>query len=103
MAAIPEPEHIVCDDGVAVAVGVGFTSTDAVIEGPGQPLAVGVIVKITVWGVIVVLVNVPLILPLPAFEIPVTLTVLFLVQLKVVAGTDPVNTIVVIGLPEHAV
>ena len=25
MAAIPEPEHIVCDDGVAIAVGARFT------------------------------------------------------------------------------
>jgi hypothetical protein len=60
---IADGEQIVCDDGVAVATGVGLTSTVAVIGAPGQLLAVGVIVKVTVIGAAVVLVNVPLILP----------------------------------------
>ena len=63
------------------AVGVGFTSTVAVIGVPTHPLAVGVIVNVTVIGALVVLVSVPLILPEPLAAIPVTVTVLFLVQL----------------------
>ena len=39
------------------------------------------IVKVTVTGDTVVLVSVPLILPVPFAAIPVTVTVLFLVQL----------------------
>jgi len=45
---IAVPEQMVCDDGVATAFGVGFTSIDTVTGGPLHPLAVGVIVKITV-------------------------------------------------------
>ena len=94
---------MICDDGVATASGVGFTNTVAVIGAPTQPLAVGVIVNVTVTGAAVVLVSVPLILPEPLAAIPVTDTVLSLVQLKVVPPTAPVNTIVVIGLAEHTV
>ena len=97
------PEQMVCDAGAATAFGVGFTTTVAVIDGPGQPLAVGVMVKVTVTGALVVLVNAPLILPLPLAAIPVTETVLSLVQLNVVPLTAPVNTIVVIVLPEQIV
>ena len=74
------PEQIVCDDGVATAVGVGLTTTVAVIGVPGQLLAVGVIVKVTVTGAFVVFVNDPLISPAPLPAIPVTVPVLFLVQ-----------------------
>ena len=74
-------EHTICDEGVATALGVGFTSTVAVIGVPGQPLAVGVMVKVTVTGALVVFVNDPLILPEPLAAIPVTATVLSLVQL----------------------
>jgi hypothetical protein len=74
------PEHIGCDDGVAVASGLGFTVTVAVIAVPGQLFALGVIVNVTVIGDKVVLVNAPLILPLPLAAIPVTLPVLSLVQ-----------------------
>ena len=94
---------MICDDGVATASGVGFTNTVAVVDGPGQPLAVGVIVNVTVTGVIVVLVNAPLISPAPLAAIPVTATVLSLVQLKVVPLTAPLNTIVVIVAPEQIV
>lgn len=88
----------------ATAVGVGFTSTVAVIGVPGQPLAVGVIVKVTVIGAAVVLVSVPLILvPLPLAGIPVTVAVLFLTQLNVVPDTAPVKAIGVIGIPEQTV
>lgn len=74
-------EQIVCDAGVAVAVVTGFTKTVAVIGVPEQPLAIGVMVKVTVTGAPVVLVNAPLIFPVPLAAIPVTVAVLFLVQL----------------------
>ena len=87
-----------------VATGVGLTNTVAVTGEPGvQPLAVGVIVNVTVTGALVVFVNVPLILPEPLAAIPVTVTVLFLTQLNTVPGTVPVNTMVVIGLAEQIV
>jgi len=38
------PEQIVCDPGVAVATGVGFTVTITVTGAPEQPVVVGVIV-----------------------------------------------------------
>ena len=103
IVVIATPEHLVCDDGVAVAVGVGLTSIVAVIGVPGQPLAVGVIVKVTVTGFVVVLTGVPLILPAPLFGTPVTATVLSLVQLYTVPATLPLITIVVIATPEHTV
>ena len=96
-------EQIVCDAGVATAFGVGFTSTVAVIGVPGHPLAVGVIVKVTVTGALVVLVSVPLMLPLPLAAMPVTVAVLSLVQLKVVPVTLPLSTIVVIAVAEQIV
>ncbi|MNQ59303.1 hypothetical protein D3C85_735360 [compost metagenome] len=74
-------EQIVCEAGVATALGVGLTSTVAVTGVPGQLLAVGVIVKVTVTGAFVVLVRLPLMFPLPLAAIPVAVPVLFLVQL----------------------
>ena len=97
-----EPEQIVCDAGVATAFGVGFTNTVAVIAAPGQPLAVGVIVNVTVTGALVVLVNEPLILPEPFAPIPVNV-VLFLVQLYTVPGTVLLFTIGVMAEPEQMV
>lgn len=61
--------------------GIGSTVTVAVIGAPVQPLFDGVMVKVTVTGALVVLVSVPLILPDPLAAIPVTVPVLFLVQL----------------------
>ena len=72
------PEQILCDDGVAVATGTGFTSTFALLA---QLFVVGVMVNVTYKGAALVLVNDPLILPEPLFAIPVTEAVLFLVQL----------------------
>ena len=89
------PEQIVCEAGVATALGVGLTKTVAVIGVPEQPLAVGVIVKVTVIGALVVLVKEPLMLPEPEAAIPVTVPVLSRVQLKVVPDTLPERTIVV--------
>ena len=79
------------------------TVTVAVIGAPAHPLAVGVIVKVTVTAALVVLTSVPLMFPLPLAAIPLTATVLSLVQLKVVPATAPDNTIVVIGTPEQTV
>ena len=78
---IVAPEQIVCDEGVATALGFGFTNTVAVIGVPEQLVVVGVIVNVTVTGAVVILVNVPLILPAPLADMPVTEVVLFLVQL----------------------
>ena len=81
IVVIATPEHTVCEEGAATAFGVGFTNTVAVTGVPGQPLAVGVIVKVTVIGALVRLVKVPLILPAPLAAIPVTVAALSLVQL----------------------
>ena len=90
------PEQMVCEAGVAVASGVGFTSTVAVIGAPGQPLADGVMVNVTVIGEAVVLVNAPLISPEPLAAIPVTVATLSLIQVKVVPDTVLLKRIVVI-------
>ena len=103
IVVIAEPEQMVWLAGVATALGVGLTSTVAVMGAPPQLLAVGVMVKVTSTGARVVLVSVPLILPVPLPGMPVTVPVLFLVQLYVVPLTVLVNTIVVIGTPEHTV
>jgi hypothetical protein len=103
IVVIADPEQIVCEDGVAVALGVGLTNTVAVTGVPAQPLAVGVMVKVTVTGAFVVFVNVPLISPDPLAAMPVTATVLSLTQLYTVPATLPVIAIVVIGVPEHLV
>ena len=103
IVCIATPEHLVCDDGVATAFGTGFTTTVAVMFDPLQLFAVGVIVKVTVTGEVVVLVSVPEILPLPFAAIPVTATVLSLVQLYVVPLTLPLRTIVCIAVPEQLV
>lgn len=93
MFAMAVPEQIDCEDGVATASGAGSTTTVAVMDAPGQPLAIGVMVNVTVTGDSVVLISDPLISPEPLAAIPVTVAVLFLVQVKVVPATLPLNTI----------
>ncbi len=83
--------------------GVGMIVIVAVTGVPLHPLATGVMVNVTVTGALVVLVNEPLMLPLPLAAIPVTETVLSLVQLNIVPLTAPVNAIVVIAELEHIV
>ena len=56
-------------------------------------------VKVTVTGALVVLVNDPLIFPVPLAAIPVTETLLSLVQLNTVPVTLPLKTIGVIAEP----
>ena len=80
MVLIEVAEQMVCVAGVATAFGVGLTNTVAVIAAPGQPFAVGVIVKVTVTGALVVLVSVPDILPDPLAAMPVTVPVLLRVH-----------------------
>ena len=81
IVVIVAPEQMVCDSGVADAPGPAFTSTVAVMGAPIQPLTVGLMVKVTVTGAVMVFVNAPLMLPDPLAAIPVTAVVLFLVQL----------------------
>lgn len=81
IGVIVAPEQIVCDAGVLTAFVAGFTSMVAVTGVPAHPLAVGVIVNVTVTGEVVVFVKAPLILPDPLAATPVTVPVLFLVQL----------------------
>ena len=59
--------------------------------------------NVTVIGMFVVLVSVPLILPAPLAAIPVTVAALSLVQLNTVPATLPVSTMVVIGFAEQIV
>ena len=65
---------------MADAAGPAFTSTVAVIGAPVHPLAVGVMVNVTVIGIAVVFVKAPVMLPDPLAAIPVIVAVLFLVQ-----------------------
>jgi hypothetical protein len=103
IGVMADPEQIVWLTGVATAFGCGFTSTVAVVVGPTQPLAVGVIVKVTNTGNKVVLVSIPLMSPDPLAAIPVTVALLSLVQVYVVPATALVSTIVVIDAPEQTV
>ncbi len=66
-------------------------------------MAVGVMVKVTVTGALVVFVRAPLTFPEPLAAIPVTETVLSLVQLNVVPVVLPVRTIDVIVAAEQIV
>ena len=71
-------------EGVAISVGVigkGFTVTVAETVVPAHPLEEELTVKLTVTGDVVVLVSEPLMSVVPLEAIPVTETVLFLVQL----------------------
>lgn len=99
------PEQI--DAGVELNEIVGFGRTETVtVDGDAlHPLAVGVIVKVTVWSVEVLLTKVPLMSPLPEFGTPVTLIVLLRVQLKTAPLTPFVlaSTMVVIASSEQIV
>jgi hypothetical protein len=107
IVVIADPLHIVCVGGVATAFGIGFTTTVALTGVPKQVRAravnCGVIVKVTVIGALVVLVNEPAISPEPAAAIPLTgpptSVPLSLVQLYTVPGTAPVKTMVAMAEP----
>ena len=52
------PEQIVCEDGVAVIVGIGFTVRVTDMAVPVQPFADGVMVYTAVPGVVLSAINV---------------------------------------------
>lgn len=97
------PEQMVCEMGAGIATGFGYTRTSTIIGVPGQPLAVGVMVNVTVMGLLVLLSRFPLIFPLPLLPIVPVTPGLSLTQLKVVAGTAPVNWMFVIFTSEQVV
>ena len=103
IGVILAPEQIVWLFGVDTTSGVGFTRTVAVIDEPGQPLALGVMVNFTRTGAKVVFVNVPLIFPTPFAAMPVIVVVASRVQEKVVPLTLPLNRIGVMPAPEQIV
>ena len=78
--AVGAPLHTVWFGGTGLTNGVGFTVTVAVVVGPTQPLAVGVIVNVVVCTTLVILVSVPVMLPEPDAAMPVRFTVLSLVH-----------------------
>lgn len=100
---IEEPGQVVCNAGVATALGIGLTTTVTLKFGPVQPLAVGVIAKVINCGVFVLLIGMPLIVPDPPAAMPVILPVLSLLQLNTVPVTFPLGTIGVIAEPEQVV
>ena len=71
------PMHTVAGPVILPASGFGLTVTVAVTGKPGQLLAAGVIVNVTVIADADVLNSVPLILPVPLAAMPVTPAVLF--------------------------
>jgi hypothetical protein len=104
IAVMEDPVQIFCDEIDTIAVGVGLTSTVAVTGIPSHPFAVGVIVKVTNIGEVVVLVNTPLIeAPLPLSLIPVTPSKLSLVQLKLVPAVVLEKSIGIMAFAEQIV
>jgi len=83
---IGEPEQVVWATGVAAALAKGLTTTVAVVGVTRQPLAVAVMVNVTVTGALVVLTKNPVILlPEPLAAIPPgTVATLSLVQVNIV-------------------
>ena len=83
MLDILAPEQTVCEAGVPdTETDDVVTVTVEVMAVPAQPLRLGVIVNVTVvFEVRLVLVNAPLISPVPLEAMPVTVDVAFLVQL----------------------
>jgi hypothetical protein len=90
---------------LAKPTGMGLTMTVAVVVVPVHPLEEEeVTVKVTVTGALVVLASEPLMSVVPLAAIPVTVVVLFRLQLYEVAIPLPEpSTMVVIGLPEQMV
>jgi hypothetical protein len=76
IVVIVNPEQTVCEAGSTQRSESGSPKRVAVIGVPGQPFAVGVMVKVTVTGAFVVFVRLPVIVPDPLAAIPVTATVL---------------------------
>jgi len=98
-----DAEQMVCDKGVATATTFGFTSTVAGVGAPAQPAADGVTVNVTVTGAEVLLFKPATIFPDPLAPMPVTVAVLFLVQLYTEPLKAPFNIIGAVVVPEHIV
>jgi len=77
--ALPEQTDWLLTD--AETVGIGLTVISKLSGVPVQPFAEGVTVKVTITGALVVLINVPLIVPEPLAAMPVTEAELRLVHL----------------------
>ena len=71
--------HTICEVGVTVMIGVGFTVMVNVCTEPGQPATVGVTVKIPLTGAVPVLVTVDdgIVPPEPEESMPIELLLLF--------------------------
>ena len=75
------PEQMVCVAGLTVEGANGSATVAVAVKGvPGQPFTDGVIVKVTVTGAFVLLMQNPLIVPEPLPPIPETAAVLSRVQ-----------------------
>lgn len=92
MLLIAEPAHLLCEEGEVVAFGTGFTTTVAVMAVPLHDPKDGVIVKVTVAGLVPLLMSVPLILPVPDAGIVPVIPALSLTQLNVAPGVVLDNT-----------
>jgi len=93
--------HIVCDDGVAVTLGIGFTVITTSVDVPEQPLAVGVIEYVAVPADVPEFVSVcEMLLPEPSMA-PVT-SLCTTVHAKVVPVISDVNVMSVVA-PLHIV
>lgn len=90
----------ICDALITGAVNVAFTITVAIIVDVHPFVAVAFIVNVTVVALEFVLVNIPLIAPLPLIGIAEVIPDgLSLVQLMIVPVTDPEISIGAIALP----
>jgi hypothetical protein len=94
---------MVCAAGVLTTVGLGFTSTLAVMGVPAQLVTVGVMVKVTFTGSALLLVSAPRmsVSDDPVASKPVTVPTLSLDQLNMVPGRAPVKLIRAIVAPEQ--
>jgi len=93
--------HIVCDEGVAVTSGIGFTVITTSVDVPEQPLAVGVIEYVAVPAVVPEFVSAcAMLLPEPSVA-PVT-SLCATVHAKVVPVTSDVKAMSVVA-PLHIV
>ena len=102
---VAEPEQIVCEAGVAITFGAGFTVMSTVMAVPLQVPNVGVMVYRITAGELVLLVNVwVIVLPLP-LEKPVAVPLLrAAVQEKVtVPPVVVVDNPIPVAEPEHIV
>jgi len=97
--SVVAPLHIICDDGVAVTSGIGFTVITTSVDVPEQPFAVGVIEYVAVPAVVPEFVSVWAMLLPKLSEAPAT-PLCATVHVKVVPVTFDVN-VMPVALPLH--